>query len=176
MKSIQTQYRDYLFRSRLEARYAVFLDFCHEKWDYEAEGYDLDDGDRYLPDFWLPRLKCFLEVKAQYPNKREIRVCRKLQFHTGNSVAICHGLPTENEGLLFGFSNENGGMLTEDFTQWAVEDGGLALSTDTEIVCHPVICDAARAAKQARFEHNQYPRIYGSRRYGNSVDYENLPF
>ncbi|MCR0391526.1 hypothetical protein MKD04_05890 [[Clostridium] innocuum] len=53
MKPIQTQYRGYLFRSRLEARWAVFFDACGVEWEYEAEGYDLGMGLSYLPDFLL---------------------------------------------------------------------------------------------------------------------------
>ena len=50
---IQTEYKGYLFRSRLEARWAVFFDALGVKWEYEPEGYDLGDGLLYLPDFLL---------------------------------------------------------------------------------------------------------------------------
>ena len=53
MKAIQTEYKGYLFRSRLEARWAVFFDACGVRWEYEPEGYDLGDGIYYLPDFLL---------------------------------------------------------------------------------------------------------------------------
>ena len=53
MKPIQTEYKGYLFRSRLEARWAVFFDACDVEWEYEPEGYDLGDGLMYLPDFLL---------------------------------------------------------------------------------------------------------------------------
>ena len=39
MKAIQTEYKGYLFRSRLEARWAVFFDACGVDWEYEPEGY-----------------------------------------------------------------------------------------------------------------------------------------
>lgn len=60
--AIQTPYNGYRFRSRLEARWAVFFDTLGVEWDYENEGYQLPSG-WYLPDFWLPRAKVFLEVK-----------------------------------------------------------------------------------------------------------------
>ncbi len=53
MKAIDTEYKGYLFRSRLEARWAVFFDACGVKWEYEPEGFDLGDGIYYLPDFLL---------------------------------------------------------------------------------------------------------------------------
>ena len=53
LKAIQTEYKGYLFRSRLEARWVVFFDACGVDWEYEPEGYDLGDGLYYLPDFLL---------------------------------------------------------------------------------------------------------------------------
>lgn len=53
IKPIQTEYRGYLFRSRLEARWAVFFDACGVDWEYEPEGYDLGNGIHYLLDFLL---------------------------------------------------------------------------------------------------------------------------
>lgn len=53
MKAIQTEYKGYLFRSRLEARWAVFFDACRIRWEYEPEGFVLDNGQYYLPDFLL---------------------------------------------------------------------------------------------------------------------------
>jgi hypothetical protein len=50
LKPIETSYKGYLFRSRLEARWAVYFDALSLSWDYEPEGFDLD-GVWYLPDF-----------------------------------------------------------------------------------------------------------------------------
>jgi len=54
MQAIQTQYKGYRFRSRLEARWAVFFDALGIKFEYEPEGFVLKNGKRYLPDFYLP--------------------------------------------------------------------------------------------------------------------------
>lgn len=56
MEVIQTYYNGYHFRSRLEARWAVFLDALGVRYEYEPEGFDLGDGLYYLPDF---RVKCW---------------------------------------------------------------------------------------------------------------------
>ncbi len=53
LKAIETEYKGYRFRSRLEARWAVFFDACGVQWEYEPEGYDLGEGIYYLPDFLL---------------------------------------------------------------------------------------------------------------------------
>jgi hypothetical protein len=41
IKLIETLYRGYRFRSRLEARWAVFFDVAGVAWQYEPEGFDL---------------------------------------------------------------------------------------------------------------------------------------
>lgn len=51
IKSIDTFYNGYRFRSRLEARWAVFFDTLSIKWEYEPEGFVLSNGENYLPDF-----------------------------------------------------------------------------------------------------------------------------
>lgn len=63
MKVIQTNYKNHFFRSRLEARWAVFFDSLEIQWIYEPDGYELSDGSKYLPDFFLPDHKLFVEVK-----------------------------------------------------------------------------------------------------------------
>ena len=51
IKAIETEYAGYKFRSRTEARWAVFFDTIGFKWQYEEEGYELPNGRWYLPDF-----------------------------------------------------------------------------------------------------------------------------
>ena len=65
IKAIETEYNDYRFRSRLEARWAVFFDALGIKYEYEKEGFDVN-GTWYLPDFWLPEQDCWYEVKGSY--------------------------------------------------------------------------------------------------------------
>jgi ribosomal protein L37AE/L43A len=71
-KAIETTYNGRLYRSRLEAKWAVMLDALNVRFEYEAEGYETPYG-RYLPDFWLPDAYCraksckgvLLEVKPE---------------------------------------------------------------------------------------------------------------
>lgn len=53
IKPIETTYNGVLFRSRLEARWAMTFDLLNIRWLYEHEAYETSFG-RYLPDFWLP--------------------------------------------------------------------------------------------------------------------------
>lgn len=55
IKPIETVYNGYRFRSRLEARWAVFFDALGVQYEYEPEGFS-KNGLMYLPDF---RLKCY---------------------------------------------------------------------------------------------------------------------
>lgn len=50
IKAIETQWKGYRFRSRLEARWAVFFEALGLKWEYEPEGFHTSEGP-YLPDF-----------------------------------------------------------------------------------------------------------------------------
>ena len=56
IRVIETEYNGYRFRSRLEARWAVFFDALGVPYEYEPEGFTLPSGKKYLPDF---RVKCY---------------------------------------------------------------------------------------------------------------------
>ena len=90
LKPIDTFYNGFLFRSRLEARWAVFMDCLKVDYRYEAEGYDLD-GVFYLPDFWLPKQKCFLEIKPDDPTREEYDKASRLAERSGFTVFIMRG-------------------------------------------------------------------------------------
>lgn len=63
IKAIPTEYVGYTFRSRTEARWASWLDAVGIDWEYEPEGLDLG-GVWYLPDFWCPAIRTFIEIKG----------------------------------------------------------------------------------------------------------------
>lgn len=72
IKAIQTQYKGYAFRSRLEARWAVYFDERGFDWEYEPQGYEIN-GLKYLPDFRVDGR--YLEVKRK--DAFEIKAIRK---------------------------------------------------------------------------------------------------
>lgn len=82
LKAIQTYYNGYLFRSRLEARWAVFFDACGVDYEYEPEGYDLGNGLMYLPDFLLHGVEgrssgdLYVEVKGQMNDNDAMKINR----------------------------------------------------------------------------------------------------
>lgn len=72
IKAIQTRYDNYFFRSRQEARWAVWFNTVGLPYRYELEGFDLGDDVYYLPDFYLPTLALWVEVKGTNPTNGEI--------------------------------------------------------------------------------------------------------
>ena len=66
IQAIETIYDGYRFRSRLEARWAVFFNAAGIPYVYEPEGYKLPDGTFYLPDFYLPWFKMYIDIKPLY--------------------------------------------------------------------------------------------------------------
>lgn len=105
IKAIETVYNGYRFRSRLEARWAVFFDAAGIKYQYEPEGYAYD-GTRYLPDFYLPEADTHVEVK---PNVREaipdIERCIKMIVWGGpiKRIVFLSDIPGECDGGLWHF-------------------------------------------------------------------------
>lgn len=93
MKAIETRYKGYRFRSRLEARWAVYFDADGIEWEYEREGFDLGAAGPYLPDFWLPRVRMWAEVKPDRFSSAELEKCHALADATGHPVLLLDGLP-----------------------------------------------------------------------------------
>src|SRR5690242_8059304 len=93
IKAIETYYNGYRFRSRLEARWAIYFDTLGIKYEYEKEGYDLGADGRYLPDFWLVNKKTWLEVKGQEPTAQEILKLESLARQTRCDALLVVGLP-----------------------------------------------------------------------------------
>ena len=98
--ALPTRYNGVLFKSMLEARWAMYFDLVRIEWRYEDEGYRLPSGP-YLPDFWLPDLETHAEVK---PDKGfsygEIAKCHDLFEMTGNAVLLLDGLPRNDKFYL----------------------------------------------------------------------------
>lgn len=96
IKAIQTQYNGYHFRSRLEARWAVMFDFLGIKYQYEPEGYHLENGEYYLPDFYIPELDIFIEIKATAPTLAECNKCHYLSKGLNRPVVLFAGSDPSN--------------------------------------------------------------------------------
>jgi hypothetical protein len=92
-KPIPTVWNGVQFRSRLEARWAMAMDNYGIEWFYEPEGFELAHGLKYVPDFWLPQVNMWAEVKPVELNETEERKARGLVDATGYPCILLVGLP-----------------------------------------------------------------------------------
>jgi hypothetical protein len=99
MNAIPTMYQGVSFRSRLEARWALFFDSLNAPWVYEREGFDLPSG-RYLPDFYLPDSQRWVEIKPGPAGALAETLCCELAEATGERVTMCAGDFTARMRLL----------------------------------------------------------------------------
>jgi hypothetical protein len=101
-KAIETYYAGCHFRSRIEARWAVFFDAVGIPWEYELEGFELPSG-LYLPDFWLPtigRHGTWFEVKGppQQWNNHAFQLLHELCDDSDVQWALVYGpIPYETD-------------------------------------------------------------------------------
>src|SRR5262245_33039939 len=112
IRPIETRYKGYRFRSRLEARWAVFFDALGFRWEYEPEGFVLPSGTKYLPDFKIDALRLWVEIKpqlesdAQWPDEAKFwEFAESLQ--DGFRAVLLAGLPGPDsyQGFVCGDNN-----------------------------------------------------------------------
>jgi hypothetical protein len=78
---IKTRYQNILFRSRMEASFAKWLDSKNIRWIYEPERFKISIGS-YLPDFYLPDKNIWIEVKGRkYINGMKKFECFKKEYN-----------------------------------------------------------------------------------------------
>lgn len=163
MQPIETHYKGYRFRSRLEARWAVFFDHLRLSWEYEPEGFDLGDGVWYLPDFKVTERNgatTWYEIKPE-------GVCRDAKFEKFKAI-----IERGNEALLGRFFGDKA-LLDGDADaamscDWAVLlHGDPVFQTNRGVdkpvverlyrngIQHQLMQQAALAARKARFEHGE---------------------
>jgi hypothetical protein len=90
LRAIETEYRGYRFRSRAEARWAVFFDTAGVGYRYEADGFQMGRR-RYLPDFFLPHLQAWVEIKGPEPTDEERQKAWWLSQATRQTVYVFWG-------------------------------------------------------------------------------------
>lgn len=117
IQAIPTEYRGHTFRSRTEARWAVFFDALGLMWVYEPEGFKLPSGVWYLPDFWLPEMRMWVEVKPlDGPTEEERAKGVELCEGTGYAVLFLDGPPRHDTFVVL--SHESLNNDAEVFAHW----------------------------------------------------------
>lgn len=97
LKAIETLYKGYRFRSRLEARWAVFFDAAGIRYEYEPEGFDLGEAGWYLPDFRIPIWDAWVEIKP-FRDLTADELAKILALrNAGQDVLLIRGNPCPRE-------------------------------------------------------------------------------
>ena len=184
--AIETVYNGYRFRSRLEARWAVFFDSLGVKYEYEPEGFELPGLGGYLPDF---RVMChatrggdcepfplYIEVKGQMDEASAKKI---KAFSYEQALLIVGDIPNadyiENihssyvmgsyDDMGFGVYPFNYETIDGDhFAAYpCVDHGHFGLLGDDSNYIHwgdaLHTLYAYKAARQARFEHGEKPQL-----------------
>lgn len=97
MTPIETIYKGRRFRSRLEARWAIFFDSIDIGWEYETEGFQIGST-KYLTDFKLlsfgsTKVDLFVEIKPRKPSIEEIKKCYEVSTGTNTDMLLICGTP-----------------------------------------------------------------------------------
>lgn len=131
VQAIETHYAGCRFRSRLEARWAVFFDHLGVQWEYEHQGYSLPSGP-YLPDFWLKNINgrdAWFEVKGGYGETSDPR-WEELVEATRRPLFVAFEMPkATSEGLRTTEPNRYDGHLV--MLEWSVGPSGDAAFGDS---------------------------------------------
>ena len=176
MKGTTTHYGGRRFRSKTEARWAHVMDALGIAFEYEPECVHLTHPStgrllRYLPDFRLPGLGCWFEIKNRGtapPTPEESLRARLLAEQTGMPCFVFFGDPigTKNFGRGNAYRYDVEGQMTPcwQFTECPVcktiglTVGGRIGGLDCECAVHDFdnrgserIVGAVRAAMATRF-------------------------
>ena len=178
IKPIETIYNGYRFRSRLEARWAVFFDAMGIRYEYEPEGFSLKYGMRYLPDFALLNVRrrhwanetespVYIEVKGvdRYMDiSLDDRVRMEL-FAENFPLLVLGNIPKNSEYVmnhladeLFSFTFLDGDYYPCFFSIYKGEPWIAGIAHDEYDFGYSA--DRALAiARQARFEYGETPKF-----------------
>lgn len=105
IQALPTIYNGFKFSSRLEARWSKFFDLMNIPYEYEKEAFDLD-GLTYFPDFWLPTLCIWFEVKGEIITDeiglKIVNKCTRLATQSNYPVALTFHDPLDMRCALWG--------------------------------------------------------------------------
>jgi hypothetical protein len=135
IRPIETVYNGVRYRSRLEARWALFFDLLCVRHHYEAEAFALPSGN-YLPDFYLPSSgghfgnlcgespDCYLEVKPF--DTQDSRFC-EFAIATTKPLIVVFGPPHRDlNAVCVLYDGAVGAAFRESRQGWAWDGRGAA--------------------------------------------------
>lgn len=171
MKALQATYNGQKYRSRTEAKWALFYRTVGIEYDYELEALDLD-GLTYVPDFFLHPFRAWNEIKGEIINDQAgllmLEKCTRLARQSNRPVILNFRDPLKPICAVF----SKGRMYAQ--SHWThcgicgllalgVKDGTFSyvwcprkheaapLDTKALLLARRYLFDAAKAAHQHRF-------------------------
>lgn len=165
MRPIETRYAGCRFRSRLEARWAVFFDQLGIEWQYEPQGFETPRG-RYLPDFFIPIAGyrgdwpgAWIEIRPTPPSEsqdwdREIDFAEMMRHRY---YVLAGNIPQSVPWVLSWWPASTAGHAqipawVREAGEWDDDLGALSLPCSLEN-----LRAALTRARSARFEHGERP-------------------
>lgn len=124
MSAIPTLYRGVFMRSRLEARWARYLDGLDIQWQYEPRVFNLGKSG-YLPDFFLPYVwgGLYMEVKPQggalwkprlFAEKTGNKIMLAIDEPALTTYTVCHGEAEYQTAWMYGPAAKANGLFAGD--------------------------------------------------------------
>lgn len=168
IKAIETSYKGYKFRSRLEARWAVFFDAMGFEYQYEPEGFHLNNRLKYLPDFWLPWVEMYAEVKPTQLKGKDREKVIALVLATGKPCLQLIGPPDFRPYWAIEAAEDGSPPSVVEYDYAIISKNYLgehrfwsfcAGTHETEDQFGQDYRDAVYASRQARFEHGEKPLL-----------------
>jgi hypothetical protein len=178
IEPIETEYKGYKFRSRLEARWALFFDTLRVKYNYELDSFGSEDF-KYLPDFFLTQKIQFFQEDTLYDQIWvEVKPNTEISFYDQNKIKLFVKQSQKNLILLVGdpgldtiirfYTRDPDGKVIYIDAKWIILPGnklGLINLESYQEVKYPktkeaidqrikskILLNAYKKAKQKRFE------------------------
>ena len=154
MKAINTRHNGNYYRSRLEARWAVYFETLKIKFDYEFEGFTTSNHN-YLPDFYFPKFGFYGEVKREGFGDEDVERWTEFARESKCPLVVFEGTPHANPCRAFGMHIDMP-LLVIPFAHLFVKKMGVYYHAGghESFNKYPPFREAIRMAREKRFEFN----------------------
>ncbi len=122
-----------VFRSFLEAKWALFFDHLHFNWSYEPQTFELPNGSHYTPDFYLEGIG-WVEIKPNVEKLLEVKN-KLLLFSCHKEKLIPQNFSNRFFSISSSFPTFDGRHTVVEWLPNKFISGGMKFAVDT--ICSP---------------------------------------
>jgi hypothetical protein len=165
MKALKTKYNGIEYRSKLEARWAVFFDHYGLKFEYEPGSFKLKNGILYCPDFLLLDLDCYCEIKPLITEVKNGYCLHKFENNIVGlkhseylklinfelPIILCCGLPLERNFIKFNCDHNSNFDLGYPTFDYKLIPPAWRWWSSNQISDFPTMGDIRKSAEYARY-------------------------